>query len=406
MSPDHGDAAVSREVLLLALAAFASAVALRLCDPMLPALAREFGTTASSAAIVVTATSVAYGFCQLLFGPAGDRFGKFRVIAWACLASTLGAAACALSSSLSALSLGRALTGATTAALIPLSMAWIGDTVSFERRQPTLAKFMSGQIVGLVSGQAIGGLFADTVGWRWAFVFLALAYFAVGVLLLRDVRRQAAAPPAAAAVPLAAALRSILGEGRARAILVTVFVEAMATFGVMAFIPAYLHERFGISLFHAGSVVAVFGLGGLLYTAAARRWVRALGEVRLARVGGVLLGLAYLILALAPAWGWGVLAALLAGLGFYQLHNTLQTHATQMAPAARGMAVSIFAACFFLAQALGVSLAAMVVDRVGAPWLFACSAAILPLVGWNFSARLERWAAGPAGSGRPPPLRP
>ena len=33
-----------------------------------------------------------------------------------------------------ALTLARALTGATTAALIPLSMAWIGDVVSFERR--------------------------------------------------------------------------------------------------------------------------------------------------------------------------------------------------------------------------------------------------------------------------------
>ncbi|MDD5247777.1 MAG: MFS transporter [Rhodocyclaceae bacterium] len=396
MPPEHDDAAIGREVLLLSLGAFASAAALRLCDPMLPALALDFGTTAARAAVVVTATSVAYGICQLAFGPLGDRFGKFRVIAWACLASTLGALACAASPSLPALSLARALTGATTAALIPLSMAWIGDVVAFERRQPTLAKFMSGQIVGLVSGQAIGGLFADTVGWRWAFVFLAAAYCVVGLLLLRDVKRQQAqrttVHSADAAAKLVVVIGAIVRNARARAILVTVFIEAMATFGVMAFIPAYLHERFGISLFHAGAVVAAFGLGGLVYTLAARRWVRKLGEARLALLGGGLLGIAYLILAVTPAWGWGVLAALLAGLGFYQMHNTLQTHATQMAPAARGMAVSIFASCFFLAQAVGVSLGALVVERVGAPWLFACSALILPLVGWNFSRRLARWA--------------
>lgn len=397
-TPPRSSPDIGRDVFLLSLAAFASAVALRLCDPMLPELARGFGTTTAKAAIVVTATSIAYGICQLLFGPLGDRFGKFKVIAWACLASTLGALACAVSPTLETLSLARAMTGATTAALIPLSMAWIGDSVGFDQRQHTLAKFMSGQIVGLVSGQAVGGLFADTVGWRWAFVFLAAIYCIVGALLLRALKRlPTEARQKGASSGYGHALRQIgqiIGDPSARVILATVFVEAMATFGVMAFIPAYLHERFRISLFHAGAVVAAFGLGGLLYTAAARRWVRTLGEVRLAQVGGVLLGIAFLLLALGPGWIWGVVACLLAGLGFYQLHNTLQTQATQMAPAARGTAVSIFASCFFLAQAVGVTLGAQVVTHHGAPWLFACSAVILPVVGLAFSRRLRQQQTG------------
>ncbi len=388
-------AGIARVVMLLSLAAFASAVALRLCDPLLPELARSFDTTTARAAMVITATSIAYGICQLLFGPLGDRFGKFPVIAWACLASTLGALACAAAPTLDSLSLARAMTGATTAALIPLSMAWIGDVVAFDERQHTLAKFMSGQIIGMVSGQAVGGLFADTIGWRWAFVFLAAIYCVVGLLLLRALKRlqqrgTLADPGAADQAGTLARITMILGSAKARGILMTVFIEAMAAFGVMAFIPAYLHERFGLSLFHAGSVVAVFGAGGLLYTSFARRWVRALGEARLALLGGALLGIAYLMLSLGDTWFWAVAACLLAGLGFYQLHNTLQTQATQMAPAARGTAVSLFASCFFLAQAVGVSLGAWVIERYGAPWLFASSALILPLLGWRFSRRLAR----------------
>jgi predicted MFS family arabinose efflux permease len=399
---------IGREVLLLSLAAFASATALRLCDPMLPELARAFATTTARAAVVVTATSVAYGICQLLFGPLGDRFGKFRVIAWACLASTVGALACAASPTLQALSVARAMTGATTAALIPLSMAWIGDAVAFDQRQHTLARYMSGQIAGLVSGQALGGLFADTVGWRWAFVFLGVTYCVVGLLLLRAQRtlhgRQQPLHVAVADTHVLQRMRLILGSTKARVILATVFVEAMATFGVMAFIPAYLHERFGLSLFHAGAVVASFGAGGLLYTAAARRWVRTLGEARLARLGGALLGVAYLTLALAPGWGWAVAACLVAGLGFYQHHNTLQTQATQMAPAARGTAVSIFASFFFLAQAVGVGLSAWVVAHYGARWLFAASAVILPVLGLAFGAYLRRDLvhALPAGTAQAP----
>ena len=58
-------------------------------------------------------------------------------------------------------------------------------------------------------------------------------------------------------------------------------------------------------------------------------------------------------------------AIALIGLGFYMLHNTLQTNATQMAPEARGLAVSLFAFALFTGQSVGVALAAPVMDRYG-----------------------------------------
>jgi predicted MFS family arabinose efflux permease len=345
---------------------------------------------------VVTSASIAYGIFQLLFGPLGDHFGKFRVIAWACLASTLGAIASALSTNLDILSAARAFNGATTAALIPLAMAWIGDVVAFEHRQATLAKFMSGQVIGLVGGQAIAGFFADHFGWRWAFVLLGVIYCWVGLLLLASLHKPGHARHAASESDAASAadrMRRVLGDAHARVILAIVFVEALAVFGAIAFIPAYLHQRFGISLFHSGAITAAIGLGGLGYTLFARRWVKLMGQVRLAWTGGALLGAALALLAIAPAWGWGLVACVVAGLGFYQMHNTLQTMATQMTPVARGTAVSLFASCFFLGQAAGVALGAMALDRVGAQWLFGASALMLPLIG----AFLARYLSSRAG---------
>ena len=43
------------------------------------------------------------------------------------------------------------------------------------------------------AGQLAGGLFADTVGWRWAFAALVCGYLIVGLLLRQEVRRQQAA---------------------------------------------------------------------------------------------------------------------------------------------------------------------------------------------------------------------
>jgi predicted MFS family arabinose efflux permease len=386
---------LDRDVMLLSCAAFASAMALRLCDPILPALAKDFGTSLGQAAVVVTSISIAYGIFQLLFGPLGDHFGKFQVIAWACLVSSVGAAASALSPNLEILSMARALNGATTAALIPLAMAWIGDVVAFDHRQATLAKFMSGQIIGLVGGQAIAGFFADHFGWRWAFVLLAAIYLSVGSLLLASLQRHRHARISAGAsntTSSARRFRLVLGDAHARFILAIVFTEAMAVFGTIAFIPAFLHQRFEISLFHSGAITAAIGLGGLSYTLFARRWVKLVGPIRLAWSGGILIGAALALLAIAPAWGWGIVACAVAGLGFYQLHNTLQTMATQMTPAARGTAVSLFASSFFLGQATGVSLGAIAVDRIGAPWLFGISALVLPVIGVILAGYLKSHA--------------
>jgi len=387
----------NRAIALLALAALFSSGAFRICDPMLPRLAADFGTSTGQAAATVTAFAVAYGLLQMFFGPVGDRYGKFRVVAVATFACAIGSAGAALAPTLDVLVVCRALSGAAGAGIVPLSMAWIGDNVPYEQRQATLARFLTGTILGMALGQLVGGWFADSIGWRWAFVALVVGYLAAGVLLWREVARQAAtaaaaggAPPAPPRQGFAAQVRTVLGVPWARIVLATVFVEGLLVFGALAFAPAYLHARFGLSLTAAGAVVAVYALGGLLYTLVAGPVLRRLGERGLALAGGLVLCAAFVAYWLGPAWGWGLLASMLAGFGYYLLHATLQTHATQMVPSARGTAVAWFASCLFLGQAVGVALAGLVVDAAGAPALFGTAAVLLPLLGASFAWSLRR----------------
>ena len=98
MTPDSGadpDAIPRGAITCLALAAFGSAMSLRVNDALLPKLATEFGISLGTAAQVISVFAIAYGFAQLFFGPVGDRFGKYRVIAWATLACAATALACA-----------------------------------------------------------------------------------------------------------------------------------------------------------------------------------------------------------------------------------------------------------------------------------------------------------------------
>ena len=90
----------ARAITLLSLAAFASAASVRLCDPMLPELARQFSADTTEAAHVVSFFAIAYGLLQAFFGTLGDRIGKYRLIALCTLASTVGTLASACTTSL------------------------------------------------------------------------------------------------------------------------------------------------------------------------------------------------------------------------------------------------------------------------------------------------------------------
>ncbi|MCD8537786.1 MAG: MFS transporter, partial [Burkholderiaceae bacterium] len=183
-----------RSILLLACAAFSSTSAFRVLDPALPQLSQEFSITTGEAAKVITWFVFAYGVMQFFYGPVGDRFGKFRTLAFATLACAVGNLVAASASSFEWVLAGRAMSGATAAAIVPLSMAWIGDHVVYEDRQVTLAQFMTGTILGMSAGLVIGGVLTDTLGWRWSFVCLASMYAMVGVWLLTQLKEVPEVP--------------------------------------------------------------------------------------------------------------------------------------------------------------------------------------------------------------------
>jgi predicted MFS family arabinose efflux permease len=382
-------------VPLLSLAAFGSGISLRVTDPMLPHLAQEFGVALGQAAHVITAFSIAYGLSQLLFGPLGDRYGKYLVVGLAAMACALTALLCALAPGFAPLVGARLAAGATAAAIIPLSMAWIGDVVPYAERQPVIARFLIGQVLGLSSGVLLGGLAADADNWRLPFFLIAAVFALVSIGLLALNRRlpDSARPTHRAAGNALARMvrefREVLRRRWARTILLSVFLEGMFLYGAFAFIASHVYVRFGISLTAAGALVMLFGLGGLVFALASGALVRRLGEIRLATVGGVLVAASYLAVGLAPAWPWVMAGCFAAGIGFYMLHTTLQINATQMAPERRGAAVSAFASCFFLGQSAGVALAGMVVEMAGTGAVMLAGAGGVLVVALRFAHRLK-----------------
>ena len=381
-------AAPGAPVRLLAAAAFFSAAALRVCDSLLPRFALEFQRSAGEAGRLIVAFAVAYGLMQLLSGPLADRFGKQRLMTFALAGCGLASAAASLAGSFDTLLVWRALWGMAAAGIVPLAMAWIGDAVVYEARQATLARLLLGTLSGMVIGQLLGGLFAETaLGWRGAFAVLSVGYWVVGGLLARDAARtKTLRAPAASR----GGIGVVIAQPWARVVLVAVFVEGVFLLGALSYLPTYLHAREGLTLAAASAVAALYAVGGLAYAICARRVVGTLGEIRMAAAGGLLMATALVGLWLLPHWLAAAPLSVLLGFGTYLYHNTLQTHATQMAPEARGSAVSLFSFSLFAGQSLGVVAFGGTVDLHAYSALLLVPAAALAIVGAGFAAMLRR----------------
>lgn len=382
-----------RTIALLALAAFAGALNIRISDPLLAQVAEGFSTTVGTAAIIITAFTVGYGLFQLAFGPIGDRIGKYRVAALLSLAAGIATTSAALATSLGNLTLARFAAGAASSAVIPLAFAWIGDAIPFEQRQAVLARFLTAQFSGIVLSQAGGGYIGATFGWRSVFVVVGAVHLLAGVAMLTELKLNPSAQPRSAPgansfAAMLAGARTILRRPFVRVMLIAVFLECFAMYGAFSYVGADLVHRQGASFATAGLVLAVFGAGALSYSFSARWLLSRFGERGLVLLGGAIIASGFLVLALAPSVPFAVVAMVLLGLGFYMFHNTLQTNATQMAPEARGLAVSLFAFSLFIGQSIGVALAAPIVDSYGAPPVYAAAAILLPLTAVWFRRRL------------------
>ncbi len=394
---------------LLALAGFVGTTSMRLCDAMLPALATTFATSTAQAAAVISGFAVTYGLMQLIYGPLGDRYGKPRVVACALGLCTLAAGAAALAPSLHALTLARCAMGAGAAAIVPMSLAWIGDTVPMAQRQETLARYSSATLGGMVMGAFTGGLVTDLLGWRWAFVVVALPFGVAGVALWRlDQQNRTAIGPAPAndlqRKPYWRQAQTVLAQRWAQTVYLTVFLEGVFAFGCMAFVPTVLHARFAMPLTQGGAVLATYALGGMAFARCAPPLLRRYTPQALVRGGGSLVAAGFALLAWMPNWPVAVLGCGVGGFGLYAFHNSLQTHATQLSSTSRGVAVSLFACHLFLGQSVGVLLGAWAFTGPSAAtglFLpgFAGGGLALAALGWAYAQRLQsRDAGAPVGA--------
>jgi MFS family permease len=355
--------------LVFAACAFASGFALRLADPIVLPVAAHFAVSPTSAAMLNTAYALPYALAQPFLGPIGDRFGKPRCIQ-VCVA---GLAAMlllgALAQSFAVLLATRVAAGVFAGGLIPLVLAGIGDSFDMRERQVMIGRMLFAIISGQLLGSVVSGFANDAFGWHSALAIGA----AIGAL---------ATAIAWGAMPRGTVASASRDEGTFADLYARVLVNPKAPWliGGVAVEGAFFYGLFpqmgelllattapgdGAIARTTGIVLGAFGVGGLVYAAGVRVFLRAFGVRRMCLIGAVGAAAAYAALAFVPSWWAAALAMFVAGVSFYMLHNSMQTEATELAPSARGSAVALFACGFFVGQGLGPPVFAALLHALG-----------------------------------------
>ena len=378
---------------VLATAAFLSGANLRVFDSLLPNIAAEYNVSHAGAAIVVAAFTLSYGLFQIFYGPIGDRYGRLRTVSIATGIVSIGSIGSAFTQDLDWLTALRFLTGIGAAGIIPVSLAWIGDETNYEDRQVSLGNFISFILLGQIFGPSLGGALAELSSWRTIFYFFSIAFFMMSVILITvdlHYRRSLHVKASTSSkVNPVQTYMSIIKNPWCRSILIAVHLEGAFFYGSFAFVGAWIQTELNLSYMTIGFLLSGFGLGGVFYTISIRKLQRILDEVGFVATGTSILFIFFIGLPMIRSLAFIGLWCVLGGVGFYMLHNTLQTKATEMYPKARGTAISVFAMSLFSGQAIGTIIFGILSTAFGYELSFVVVAFCVLILGAFFMKKLR-----------------
>ena len=282
--------------------------------PALPLVAADLGASVQATQVTLTAFFLAFGVCQLAYGPLSDRYGRRPPLFVGIGVFLVGSIGCLLAPGIEALVVARFVRGLGAASVMVIPRAIVRDLHTGPEATRLMALVMLVISVAPMTAPLIGSLVMPLGGWRAIFVLLAL--LAVGCLALAAFVLEETLPPEArTATGPAAFWRGVRRLLASRAFMGFTLVAgfAMASFFIFIASASFVYtSQFGLSPLGFSLAFAINAVGFF----AASQFAATLGErhgmarVVLVAVAGFA-ALATLLTALVLA-GLGTLPVIIA----------------------------------------------------------------------------------------------
>lgn len=386
-------------LLTLGVLSMVSPLATDIYLPTLPRISDDFGATATQAQLSLTGFMVGMMLGQLVFGPLADRFGRRGPLLVGTVFFVLASAAAVIAPTIGVLIVARLVQGFSGAAATVIARAIVTDLARGQEAARAMNLLLVILGIAPIAAPLLGGLFAETLGWRGLFgivlalgaIMLVLALAVVKETYPREMRAEARLAHRAGASPLRTlASRAYIGYTIAFS-----FVFGM----MMAYIsgsPFVFQRMAGLSEFQYGLVLGAGAVSMVIATGAAARLNTRVSTQGLLATGmsAVLCSVVILaVLVFAGAHPLSFVAPVLpmaAGVGLV-LGNAAALALDVVPPAASGSASALLGAVQYAIAALVTPLVSVAGEMSAIPLvvvMLAC--AVIASAGWLFARRASQ----------------
>ena len=231
-----------------------------------PLLQDEFGFTKYELGWIKSSFMIVYAISAPFAGQVGDRASRKVVIltglyVWSAI--TGFTAACR---TFWHFIFVRAAEGLGETFYFPATMSLVSDYHGKSTRSRAMAFHQTGVYAGIIGGGALGGWMGEQFGWKTPFIFLGVAGVVLGLILatfIREpLRNQAEVlegdtdiqPVAIKPLPMGAFLKYLLSTPTALVLLIVFPSANFVAWGVLTWMPFYLHEAFDMSVTRAAII--------------------------------------------------------------------------------------------------------------------------------------------------------
>lgn len=355
-------------------------MARQVLNAVFPMLKAEWALSDGQLGLLSGVVALMVGLLTFPLSLLADRLGRVRSLTAMAILWSLATLLCGVARNYDEMLVGRLLVGVGEAAYGSVGIAVVISVFPKRLRGTLSAAFMAGGLLGQVLGVGIGGAVAGSHGWRAAFVAIALAGLALGILypLLVKTHRLVATADAAGLEALPVATSSFpkistLFEGRAvKCAYIGSGLQLFVMGAIPAWLPSYFSRYYGLSVAKSASSAALFlaiaGVGMILCGSLSDRLAKR-PDQRASLAIGYCLGCAALLSA-SLATGPGPLQLVLLGAALFIAAGTTGPAGAMVAgltPAAiHGTAfATLTLANNFLGLAPGPIVTGWLADRIG-----------------------------------------